>query len=67
MSQSGWSLSIRVQKALLTSTCHTTPLSLREWFLFDVYTVVKKTTITKTNRNWSNVVCTLIDNDIRHH
>ena len=36
--------------------------------LFDVYIVVKETTtIAKTNRNWSNVVCTLIDNVIRHH
>jgi len=45
--------------------CHAMTFSaraLKKNFFFDVEIVVKK-----TNRMWFNVVCTLMDDDMRHH
>ena len=59
------------------STCHTMPLSLKESFqcLTSILWYKKKIKQNNNkkqkrqrqqNRKWLNVVCTLIDNDIRH-
>ena len=34
---------------------------------YETLAVIRHANVNLTNRMWFNVVCTLIDNDIRHH